>query len=110
MNKLLGLGESPEQLFNEKHPTDNKVMSPVEDWWELVGSKIKNQPGENIHDTYLPFRIAKMAWEAAIKNCVLVEFKSDDENKMRFAREWAAFTAPKQVRQYVTGKSNLIKK
>ena len=35
-----------------------------EDWWEIKGSKMKNEPGENINDTELPLRIAIAAWEA----------------------------------------------
>ena len=53
------------QLTSDFEVEPSAKMTPFENWWELVGSKMKNEPGENIHDTYLPFRIAKRAWEAA---------------------------------------------
>lgn len=121
-------------------------MTPFEDWWETNGSNLKNEPGENINDTELPFRVAKAAWNASvnhakifrhlsscavynepaytkgqcdcgylcsgeckhyldivsqIKNHVLVKFKSDDENEIQFAKEWAKNIAPKSIKRYV---------
>jgi len=35
-----------------------------EDWWDLIGSNMKNEPGENIYDTELPLRVAIAAWKA----------------------------------------------
>lgn len=121
-----------------------KQISPFEDWWELVGSKMKNEPGENINDTELPLRIAMAAWEAVeakagksiehwsscavynepaspngecdcnwpnkpkITNCdkektsvISVSFDSEDEERIKFAREWAKNVAPKSVKKYV---------
>ena len=36
-----------------------------DDWWDLKGRYMKNEPGENINDTELPHRVAIAAWKAA---------------------------------------------
>ena len=43
-------------------------MTEREDWWELEGSRMKNEPGENINDTELPFRVAMATWAACLKS------------------------------------------
>ena len=64
-------------MFCDKHGTldycpnclieeSNSVSrSNFEDWWELKGSLMKKEPGENTGDSELPFRVAKAAWEKA---------------------------------------------
>ena len=49
----------PECLIEEKKSISE---SNFEDWWELKGQHLKNEPGENIGDTELPFRVAREAW------------------------------------------------
>jgi len=43
---------------------EEQMCQLFDDWWELVGSKMKNEPGENIGDTELPLRVARAAWIA----------------------------------------------
>jgi len=37
-------------------------MDNFEDWWELEGSRMKVEPGENLYDSELPYRVAKAVW------------------------------------------------
>ena len=64
-NSFAEIQSDNQALKQQLRDSKQLPLTAFEDWWELVGSKMKNEPGENINDTELPLRVAIAAWKSA---------------------------------------------